>query len=323
VNDFMNHGGPGDEDELRRRLTEAVSGIRPGDGSLERLQKRVTARRRQRQVMVTGGAVAVAAVMVASAVLIGPGKIDRVRDSITPGGGGSQSGGKDKGGESSNQAADSRNWPSGHPGGSTGPVPAGTPTKAPGGQKPTPTVGATPTLSATPTKSPDTTVRACTVGDLAKTDSQSLVNKADGSVGYGFLEFANTSASACSVAGPPVVKVVDATSGADVGFTVGARSATDSPALASVATWGRVVVLKPNDTYRFQFAWTNKAASGSDVACAGPDSSDTSKTWALRYQAGATDSAAVAQVSLPAACKGSLYETDIYLPGEYTETFGT
>jgi hypothetical protein len=31
----------------------------------------------------------------------------------------------------------------------------------------------------------------------------------------------------------------------------------------------------------------------------------------------------LAQVPLPAACKGTVYTTDVYRPGEYAEAFGT
>ncbi len=262
MKDSWSDRGVLEPEELHRRLSEAVAPISPTPDSLNRLRTRVTARRRQRQALTVGGAAAAVTGIALTAVLVGPAATgpSGQSDSASPG---SAASGDDA---ASKQAAGTRSWPG--PGTATRNVPPPTGARSPSAGTTTALPVPTPSGSAAAKLPGPSTVPGCTPDQLKKTDNQALVNKQDGSVGYGYLEFVNASAAACTVTGPPRVEVVDVSTGADTGFATAARSAADSPALADIPSWGRALVLQPQDAYRFQFAWTNKAAADSGVTCA-------------------------------------------------------
>src|SRR5205807_891809 len=82
-----------------------------------------------------------------------------------------------------------------------------------------------------------------------------------------------------------------------------AATASTAPDIGVTAAPDRRLDLVAGARFRLQFAWTNRAADAS-TPCAGPDSSDSSKSWSLQYAvASGTGPETVATVALPAACK--------------------
>jgi hypothetical protein len=317
MNDMWREPRFDDPDELHRLLHDAVAPLRPAPNALPRLRHRVAARRKQRQAMTMGGAAAAVAGFTLAAVLFGPGAPVPGGGTGDDGAGTSASGGTTDDG-TSQQATGTRTWPGEPPPGMQPVPPSGT--KRPPATAPTapPTAESSTSPTAKATKLP-VAVAPCTPGDLRKTDRQALIERPDGVVGYGYLEFENASGTKCSVTGPPKASIVDTATGTEVGFTSARRSITESPALAQIPKGG-TLVLNPKAAFRFQFAWTTKAVDA-ETPCVGPNSADPTKSWALRYQLGGKGPV-LAQVALPAACKGTLSETDLYLPGEYPEAFG-
>jgi Protein of unknown function (DUF4232) len=315
-------GGHGlDPEDLRRRLHDAVDPVRPSARSLARLQHRAAARRRQRRAMTAGGVAAVVAGFALATALYAPGAGQR------PGEAGPAASGSDtrtETGDSATQAAGNKTWPEGERRPTSRPpdrseVP---PPRAPDSSKPTrePSVEPDRPSESSAPSSPATAAATCEAGDLRQTDRKTAVVKDGEPVGYGFLELVNVSGKACRVTGPPAAAVVDAADGSDAGFATAKRSEADSPGLARMPS-GRTLLLRPQQAFRFQFAWTSKAAPESETPCAGPESADKSRTWTVRYRYGERAST-VGEVALPAACRGTLYLTDLYRGGEYPDGFG-
>jgi hypothetical protein len=67
-----------------------------------------------------------------------------------------------------------------------------------------------------------------------------------------------TAKSACTIAGPPILTILDA-SGSIAAVTVYREDGVAAPGLALVPGWGRQIALAAGDKYQFQFAWVRTA----------------------------------------------------------------
>jgi hypothetical protein len=240
----------GDElgDLLRERLFQAVSGIEPRPGTLEYLRHAVPARRKRRQTALATTAVTVFAVTTA-VTLAGRGSLGGV-------------GSSDSGADVSNGMATSvstSNAGDGSRGTGTGGAPH-TPVLAYG--TPTATTATTvPSHSLSfaepPVGSPSS---AANLPNCQNSSMSSVVPTAGPTVnGVSYETVTATAATACTIAGPPQLTVVDAAGAVSSKVPIFKADGIAAPGLAAVPTWGRTLVLKPGDRYQFQFAWVATA----------------------------------------------------------------
>lgn len=335
--------------ELRRRLNDAVSDIRPAPDALDRLRAAVPARRRRRRAMVltTVGTVAVLAVatpVVRTAVITDQtsqksgtqADADSGEDVENADGNGADDdgrGGNDGhgslGSSSSGKDDDDNSRPSVSP--LTTPA---TPTSLPTfGLIPTPPAPGQPTATAGPTVTPTTAtatvgptgattpppVPACTVNDLEQGPATVLGSAGSDGIAYGVVEIRNTSRRDCSIGGPGNVMVATAPGNPPIQVSVIVHQSSDPAVrLPEVAAPTGPLTVRKGAAYEFQFAWQPTAGTGVGGSCTPGDNppGPPPPVPALGY-ALADGGVKLADVRLTAACGGVVYRTDVYLSGAY------
>lgn len=349
MNDDRGMGGLPDEtsdglpDELRRRLADAVAGIRPAPDALDRLREAVPARRRRRRATALTAVATVAVLGIATPMVR-----TVVIDDKTTQQSGTQSGSApgvetapagDTDGDPRN-FADSRGAIGIVGGGTTGgarstptvgptatasaaaPSAGATPrpddSAAPGRQEPsvapttaTGTVGPTASASAPPAP-------ACTIPDLVQVVNELGKPGADG-VTYGVVEVRNIAKHDCTIVGSGHVMVASPPGNPPIQVSVKVHEAGDAASrLPEVAAATGPLTLRPGSSYEFQFAWQPTAGTGVNGSCTpgdnppGPPPPEPALAYAL-----ADGDVTVAEVRLSAACGGVVYRTLVYATGAY------
>ncbi|MFJ2913071.1 hypothetical protein ACIO8F_27360 [Streptomyces sp. NPDC087228] len=342
-------GGGADLDEvaLRRMLRGAVQHIEPGDGTLDRLQRAVPARRARRRQAVVG--MAAAALLIGTAVpafvhVANSDGSDAANPAIAghgeqaQGGNGTESGsaagGKGDGGNTDGQADGGPDHPAS--------------TSSPSDSRGQGTDGGLAGGVSDPADSAAAALPNCGPGQLSVASAETGAAGADGTV-YGTFRIANVSGTGCSVS-----------SGGSVGFqamgaadpsriTVVQHTAGDAAAgLPDPSQEQATVLLKPSMAYEVKFAWVPKdtcptsggspsptPTGGTDSAggatAAGPGAgtsdgvTDTSPQLGSEDGGGTLDGsvavthtpeagAPVAETKIANACAGTIYRTGVLAP---------
>ncbi|WP_420707085.1 MULTISPECIES: hypothetical protein [unclassified Streptomyces] len=250
-------GDDGDEDALRRMMRGVVQGLEPSEGSLDRLQRAVPARRARRRQALVGAAAAALLIGTAIPAFVHVANSDG-SSTASPAiaGHGEQA----QGGSGDDSGADSGNGGGGesgggHPNGGQGlPESTMSPSDSSGqGQEGDP-AGA----SADPSRSAVDAMRPCDPGQLGVESARTGAAGADGTV-YGAFRIANVSGENCAVRSSGTVGF-EAMGAADPTRIEVVRHTQGDPAsgLPDPAAEEPVVVLKPDAVYEVQFAWVPK-----------------------------------------------------------------
>ncbi|MDI2127873.1 hypothetical protein [Yinghuangia seranimata] len=323
-------------EEVRRRLHEAVSGIRPAPDALERLREAVPARRRRRRATALTAAatvvvLAIATPMVRTVVLTDQNStgsesnpaanVDGSGDPSDPNGAtakatgrsssvGSTVGGAGGGGHSTSGPGQATVSPTALP--TAGTLPTSLAPLAPSGGATTATGTVAPTGAPTALAPPP----ACGVTDLEQGLATGLEPGGPGADGltYGTVAIRNASKRDCSISGPGIVLVAAPPGNAPVQVSV-KMHVTGDPAmkLPDIPPSTGPLVVRPGATYEFKFAWAPTLGTGKDGSCtpgdnpAGPPPPVPSLAYML-----ADGGVKLAQVTLSAACGGMVYRTDVY-----------
>ncbi|MEV5600221.1 hypothetical protein AB0L33_02100 [Streptomyces sp. NPDC052299] len=250
-------GDDGDEDALRRMMRGVVQGLEPSEGSLDRLQRAVPARRARRRQALVGAAAAALLIGTAIPAFVHVANSDG-SSTASPAiaGHGEQA----QGGSGDDSGADSGNGGGGesggtHPNGGQGlPQSTTTPSDSRGKGQDGDPAGA----SADPAKTAVDVMRPCDPGQLGVESARTGAAGADGTV-YGAFRIANVSGENCAVRSGGTVGF-EAMGAADPARIEVVRHTEGDPAsgLPDPATEEAVVVLKPDAVYEVQFAWVPK-----------------------------------------------------------------
>ncbi|MGW0659264.1 hypothetical protein [Streptodolium elevatio] len=334
--------------ELRRRLNDAVSDIRPAPDALDRLRAAVPARRRRRRAMVltTVGTVAVLAVatpVVRTAVITdqttqksgtqadadsGENDVENANGNGADDDGEGNKDGHGSLGSSSSGKADGDNPPASVSTLNTPLTPTALPTfgliPTPPASVPSATAGPTitpttatatvgPTGATTPPPAP-----ACTVNDLEQGPATVLGSPGADGIAYGVVEIRNTSRRDCSIGGPGNVMVAAPPGNPPIQVSVIVHQSSDPAVrLPEVAAPTGPLTVRKGAAYEFQFAWQPTAGTGAGGSCTpGDPPGPPPPVPALGY-ALADGGVKLAEVRLTAACGGVVYRTDVYLSGAY------
>lgn len=294
-------GGGMDPEDLRRRLHDVVSDVRPAGDSLRRLRATLPARRRRRQTMLSAAAVVATAVVAVGALYL-PGAGLGHRTSADPGAPGGLPGSAGSG--HSNTTQDGRTVPGfpdrpGHaPGGTSAPGTAaagGTSEHSPPSILVTPPAGGPTGGPASPNLVP-----VC-AGSALKAIGQSATASTTGGTGY--LKLQNVSSNLCVLTNPPPITV----SGASL--TVHAHTAKDGTLLPNPGS--APVLLAPSGKVQLAFSWVTPAKR--PAVCAATTTSMTLLPKAvLSYQAGSSGSSMTFAVGAPIDCGDTVYVTNLY-----------
>ncbi|GGV81398.1 hypothetical protein GCM10015535_21260 [Streptomyces gelaticus] len=347
-------GGPGagdgadlDEVALRRMLRGAVQHIEPSDGTLAHLQRAVPVRRAKRRQAVVG--LAAAALLIGTAVpafvhvansdgsnaanpeMAGHGEQAQGGNGADTG---SQSGGKNSGGDADGHTGGDRDRPtsSSSPSDSRG---QGADGHLSGG-------GADTTDPAT------VSMPACDPQQLGVASAETGAPGADGTV-YGTFRIANISGTECSVSGSGSVGFQAIGAADPARIAVVQHTAGDAAAgLPDPSQEQGTVLLKPSMAYEVKFAWvpkdtcptvggspsptpTDDAGGASGAAAAGTGSGSDDGTTGTALQFGSEDGggmqdgsvavthtpeagAPVAEAKIANACSGTIYRTGVLAP---------
>ncbi|MFF5334676.1 hypothetical protein [Streptomyces sp. NPDC013181] len=343
-------GGGIDEEALRGMMRGVVQGLEPSEGSLDRLQRAVPARRARRRQALVGAAAAALLLGTAIPAFV---HVTNSKGSSTASPAIAGHGEQAQGGNGNEPGADSGNGGGGEPGegrpnGGQG-VPQ--PTTSPTGSSVRGQDGATAGASTDPAVSAQGNLPACNAGQLGVKSATTGAAGADGTV-YGAFRIANVSREECSVSSGGTVGF-EAMGAADPTRIEVVRHTEGDPAsgLPDPATEEATVLLKPDMVYEVQFAWVpkdtcpstgaspsptptdgaagagNGGSTGSAAAGGGTGESETG----TETQFGATDGAGTAQGSIAVrhipepgapvattkidnACAGTIYRTGVLEP---------
>ncbi len=294
-----------DSEDLRRRLRDVVSDVRPSDDALDRLRVAVPARRRRRQAMVSVGAVVATAVVAVGALYL-PGAGLATRTTADPAAPGGLPGSAGAG--HSNAQQDGRTVPGfpGHP----GRRPTGAP--APGGGAPNPAASHPPTavlVTPSPTGTGSSSPASPALVPVCEGSALKVVGssaKASGSGGTGYLKLENASSNLCVVTNPPPISV----SGASL--TVRQHTPKDGTKLPSPES--TPVLLAPSGVVRLDFSWVSPAKK--PAICATSTTTMTLLPKAvISYDAGAASGGKIFAVGAPIGCGDTVYVTNLYPAG--------
>ncbi|MFF4540835.1 hypothetical protein [Streptomyces aureus] len=320
-----------DELALRRLLHQAVQEIEPTDGTLDHLRRAVPARRaRKRQALVGMAAAALfmgtaipAFVHVSNSSGSNPDPSMAANTSQAQGGQGqakgSDGGSGKNGGGSSGTSKD---------GGSDGS------TKAPGdkdkGGNGSVTGGADPTASAS-------AAPTCTIDQLGGASGTAAAPDSAGAV-YGSFTVSNVSATACTVTGAGTVNATAQGAADPAKVGVATHVAGDAASgLPDPSTEVTSLVLQPGTSYVVKFAWVpsstcptevepspdptptqgtgDTGGTTTDAAVANPAPQllveDGTQDGSVVVSSTAASGGAVASVTVPNACAGTVYRTGI------------
>ncbi|MEU2250008.1 hypothetical protein [Streptomyces sp. NPDC019224] len=243
-----------DEDALRRMMHGVVQGLEPSEGSLDRLQRAVPARRARRRQALVGAAAAVLLVGTAIPAFVhvaNSGGASTASPAIAGHGEQTQGGNGDPHGADSGNGSGGESG-GGHPNGGQGlPESTVSPTGSTGQRQDGDTTGASPD----PTVSAEGDLPACDPGQLGVKAATAGAAGADGTV-YGAFRIANVSGTDCSVSSGGTVGF-EAMGAADPTRIEVVRHTEGDPAsgLPDPDTEEATVLLKPDMVYEVQFAW--------------------------------------------------------------------
>ncbi|WUS97779.1 hypothetical protein OHA46_14315 [Streptomyces sp. NBC_00708] len=338
-----------DEDALRRMMRGVVQGLEPSEGSLDRLQRAVPARRARRRQALVGAAAAALLIGTAIPAFVHVANSEgssTASPAIAGHGEQAQGGNGDAAGEDSGTGGGGESG-GGHPDGGQGlPQATATPTGS-GDQGP---AGDTTGATADPAVSAEGVMPACDPGQLGVRSASTGAAGADGTV-YGTFRIANVSSKDCAVNSGGTVGF-EAMGAADPARIAVVRHTEGDPAsgLPSPATEETTVLLKPDMVYEVQFAWVPKdtcpttggspsptptdaaagAGSGGSAGAAAAGGTGESDTG-TEAQFGTADGAGPAQGSISVqhtpepgapvaatkidnACAGTIYRTGVLEP---------
>ncbi|MGZ2359659.1 hypothetical protein LRE75_23620 [Streptomyces sp. 372A] len=270
---FGDDGDDGAEDALRRMMHGVVQGLEPSEGSLDRLQRAVPARRARRRQALVGAAAAALLIGTAIPAFV---HVANSEGSSTASPAIAGHGEQAQGGNGDDRGADSGNGGGGesgggHPNGGQGlPDSTTTPSDRSGqGQDGDPS-GA----SADPARSAVDPMRPCDPGQLGVRSATAGAAGADGTV-YGAFRIANVSGDNCVVSSGGTVGF-EAMGAADPARIEVVRHTEGDPAsgLPDPATEETAVVLKPDAVYEVQFAWVPKDTCPSTGGSPSPTPTD-------------------------------------------------
>ncbi|TRV75196.1 hypothetical protein FKN01_22540 [Streptomyces sp. 130] len=269
---FGDDGDDGAEDALRRMMHGAVQDLEPSEGSLDRLQRAVPARRARRRQALVGAAAAALLIGTAIPAFVHVANSDgagTASPAIAGHGEQAQGGnGEEPGADSGNGGGESGG---GHPNGGQGlPHSTTTPSDSSGqGQ-----VGDPAGASADPAMSAVDTMRPCDPGQLGVKSARSGAPGADGTV-YGAFRIANVSGEDCVVRSGGTVGF-EAMGAADPTRIEVVRHTPGDPAsgLPDPAAEEDSVLLKPDAVYEVQFAWVPKDTCPSTGGSPSPTPTD-------------------------------------------------
>jgi hypothetical protein len=289
-----------DPEDLRRRLHDVVSDVRPTGDSLRRLRAALPARRRRRQTMISAAAVVATAVVAVGALYL-PGAGLGHRTSADPGAPGGLPGSVGPG--HSNSTQDGRAAPGfpDRPGHASGGalVPG---TAAPGGPsgQPPPSILVTPSTNGPTGGASPNLVPVCAGGAL-KQIGQSATVSATGGTGY--LKLQNVTSNLCVLTNPPPIKV----SGASL--SVRQHTVKDGTLLPNPGS--APVLLAPSAKVQLAFSWLTPAKR--PAVCAATTTSMTLLPKAvLSYEAGSSGASKTFTVGAPIDCGDTVYVTNLY-----------
>ena len=307
--------GFGDELALRRLLHEAVQEIEPADGTLEHLRRAVPARRARKRQALVG--------MAAAALFMGTAIPAFVHVSNSSG-----SNPDPSMAANTSQAQGGQGQAKGSDGGSDGS------TKAPGdkdkGGNGSVTGGADPTASAS-------AAPTCTIDQLGGASGTAGAPDATGAV-YGSFTVSNVSATACTVTGAGTVNATAQGAADPAKVGVATHVAGDAASgLPDPSTEVTSLVLQPGTSYVVKFAWVpsstcptevepspdptptqgtgDTGGTTTDAAVANPAPQllveDGTQDGSVVVSSTAASGGAVASVTVPNACAGTVYRTGI------------
>ena len=266
-------GDGGDEDALRRMMHGVVQGLEPSEGSLDRLQRAVPARRARRRQALVGAAAAALLIGTAVPAFV---HVANSEGSSTASPAIAGHGEQAQGGNGDDPGADSGNGGGGesgggHPNGGQGePESTASPSDSSGQGQDGDTTGA----SADPAVSAAGALPACEPGQLGVRSARTGAAGADGTV-YGAFRIANVSGTECSVSSGGTVGF-EAMGAADPTRIEVVRHTEGDPAsgLPDPATEEATVLLKPDMAYEVQFAWVPKDTCPSTGGSPSPTPTD-------------------------------------------------
>ncbi|UGQ09059.1 hypothetical protein LO772_19010 [Yinghuangia sp. ASG 101] len=343
--DLPDGASDGLPDELRRRLADAVSEIRPAPDALDRLREAVPARRRRRRATALTAVATVAVLGIATPMV----RTVVINDKTTQ-----QSGSNSESADAADTApagdsdedprnnfSDSRGAIGALNGGAVNGGPKSTATIAPSAapSAAAPSAGSTPPPDETadpgrlpptvepttatgtvgPTASPSASpAPACTISDLVQVSNELGRPGSDG-VTYGVLEVRNIANRDCTIVGSGHVMVASPPGNPPIQVSVKVHEAGDPASrLPEVAAATGPLTLRPGASYEFQFAWQPTAGTGVNGSCTpgdnppGPPPPEPALAYAL-----ADGDVTLAEVRLSAACGGVVYRTKVYATGTY------
>ncbi|MEU2024204.1 hypothetical protein ABZ565_18895 [Streptomyces sp. NPDC016469] len=266
-------GDDGAEDALRRMMHGVVQGLAPSEGSLDRLQRAVPARRARRRQALVGAAAAALLIGTAIPAFV---HVANSEGSSTASPAIAGHGEQAQGGNGEDRGADSGNGGGGesgggHPNGGQGlPHSTTTPSDSSGQGQDGDPAGA----SADPAKSAVDTMRPCDPGQLGVQSARTGAAGADGTV-YGAFRIANVSGENCVVSSGGTVGF-EAMGAADPARIEVVRHTEGDPAsgLPDPATEESTVLLKPDAVYEVQFAWVPKDTCPAPAGSPSPTPTD-------------------------------------------------
>ncbi|WP_405937563.1 hypothetical protein OG338_13430 [Streptomyces sp. NBC_00726] len=265
---FGEGGDDGAEDALRRMMHGVVQGLEPSEGSLDRLQRAVPARRARRRQALVGAAAAALLIGTAIPAFVHVANSEgssTASPAIAGHGEQAQGGsGDDSGADSGNGGGESGG---GHPNGGQGlPQEPTSPSDSSGRSQEGDPAGA----SADPSRSAVDAMRPCDPGQLGVESAKTGAAGADGTV-YGAFRIANVSGENCVVRSGGIVGF-EAMGAADPTRIEVVRHTEGDPAsgLPDPVTEETVVVLKPDAVYEVQFAWVPEDTCPSTGASPSP-----------------------------------------------------
>ncbi|MGC4947291.1 hypothetical protein ACLQ2N_13985 [Streptomyces sp. DT224] len=269
---FGDDGDDGAEDALRRMMHGVVQGLEPSEGSLDRLQRAVPARRARRRQALVGAAAAALLIGTAIPAFV---HVANSEGSSTASPAIAGHGEQAQGGNGDDRGAGSGNGgggeSGGHPNGGQGlPESTTTPSDSSGQGQDGDPAGA----SADPATSAADPMRPCDPGQLGVRSARTGAAGADGTV-YGAFRIANVSGDNCVVSSGGTVGF-EAMGAADPTRIDVVRHTEGDPAsgLPDPATEETNVVLKPDAVYEVQFAWVPKDTCPSTGGSPSPTPTD-------------------------------------------------
>ncbi|WP_330452738.1 MULTISPECIES: hypothetical protein [unclassified Streptomyces] len=247
-------GDDGDEDALRRMMRGVVQGLEPSEGSLDRLQRAVPARRARRRQALVGAAAAALLIGTAVPAFV---HVANSEGSSTASPAIAGHGEQAQGGNGDDPGADSGNGGGGESGGGQPNGGQGLPesTVSPSASSGKGDDGAPAGASADPAVSAAGVLPPCDAAQLGVRSARSGAAGADGTV-YGSFRIANVSGTDCSVSSGGTVGF-EAMGAADPARIAVVRHTAGDPAsgLPDPAAEEATVLLKPDMAYEVQFAW--------------------------------------------------------------------